>query len=518
MIGLTAGLGFSSSGGTPISGGSVTVPDDPADTGGGGDTGGGASGTGGGTDPTPTPVTLPLATSARWHPAFSTVTLDGDRIATATDLAGTAALTALPGTGPTAMTDSLGRPFWRFDGDTYLTVAETLILDSRDMAVFFVGRFHRTGARSAVFSIGSNAAGTAANSNGEALGARSDNQGMPLLQSYSRPSIAAYPSPETMVTGSQMQVAGMVGRANADGGTSIWVNEGRLSTSQPLSRPGVAGAEIGRYAFAPGVAGSWGVFDLYEMVVCDYRLTDTEGDSLSAALMAGYDIVPVTNQLVLEGDSIMQGTGDVTPGLQAGMILTDPGAPQVGPDWRVVNLAVSGSRVGNIENRRDTALGWPDIKASGQNVMAFEIGRNDMSPSFATTPAQHYANVVTYLTADFGIPASNIFARGWDVRVIANIASSVDYEADIGAYRALIRDPAFATALGTDAGGPHAGQMQIIDTDLITVAGETVFADASDAGDVTYYAGDSTHPNIAGAVARATGGDDPTKGIAFGLV
>lgn len=512
MIGLSLGLGFLSSGGTPVSGGSVTVPDDPADTGGsGGDTGGG-------TGPAPAPATLPLTPSARWHPAFSTVTLNGARIATASDLTGLADLTGLSGSAPVAMTDGLGRPFWRFEGDTYLTAAQTLILNSRDMAVFFVGRFHRIGTTSAVFSLGSQAAGTAADSNGEALGARRNNQGMPLLQSFSKPTITAYPSPEIMVTGSQMQVAGMVGRASADGGTSLWINENRLSTTQPLNRPDVAGAEIGRYAYAPGVTGSWGVFDLYEMVVCDYRLTDGEGDSLSAALMAAWNIAPVTNQLVLEGDSIMQGTSDVTPGLSAGMVLTDPAAPQVGPDWRVVNLATSGSRTVTLESRRDTALGWPDIKAPGRNVLAFEIGRNDMSPSFGTTPNQHYANVVTYLTADFGVTASSILDRGWELRVMANIASSVDYEDDLAAYRALIRDPAFAVALGTDPTGSYAGRLQIIDTEQITVGGNPVFATAADAGDVSYYAGDSTHPNIAGAIVRATGGDDPAKGIASGLI
>lgn len=515
MIGLSLGLGFLSSGGAPVSGGSVTVPDDPADPG-GGDTGGETIG--GGTPPAATPATLPFNVTARWHPAFSTVTLGGDRIATASDLNGLADLTGLPGSAPVAMTDGLGRPFWRFDGDTYLTVAQTLMLNSRDMAVFFVGRFHRIGTTSAVFSLGSEAAGTAANSNGEALGARRNDQGMPLLQGFSKPSVTAYPSPEIMVTGSQMQVAGMVGRSSADGGTSLWINENRLSTTQPLSRPDVAGAEIGRYAYAPGVTGSWGVFDLYEMVVCDYRLTDGEGDSLSAALMAAWNIVPVANQLILEGDSIMQGTGDVTPGLSAGMVLTDPAAPQVGPDWRVVNLATSGSRTISLENRRDTALGWPDIKAPGRNVLAFEIGRNDLSPSFGTTPGQHYANVVSYLTTDFGTAASSILDRGWEVRVMANIASSVDYEAELASYRAMIRDPAFAVALGTDPTGAYAGQMQVIATEQITVGGNPVFATAADAGDVTYYSGDSTHPNIAGAIARATGGDDPAKGIASGLI
>ena len=100
---------------------------------------------------------------------------------------------------------------------------------------------------------------------------------------------------------------------------------------------------------------------------------------------------------------------------------------------------------------------------------------------------------------------------------MANIASGADFTADIASYRALLRDPSFASDLGTQSGGPHADQMQVIDTDLITVGGDTVFADVTDAQDVAYYAGDSTHPNIAGAVARMTGGDDPTKGVAYGL-
>lgn len=516
MIGLSQGLGFLSSGGAPVSGGSVTIPDDPAETG-GGETGGGGD-TGGGTPPDPTLATLPVPAAARWHPGFSSITLAGDRVASASDLEGLADLTAAAGTAPTAMIDGLGRPFWRFDGDAFLTVANTLTLDARDMAVFFVGRFHRISIKSTIFSLGSVAAGTASNSNGAAFDVHSNDQGMPLLQAFSRPSVGAYGPADKTVAGAQMQVAGMVGRAGTNGGSTLWINEGRIGTSGPLNITGVAGAEIGRFSYSPGPSGNWGTFDLYEMIVYDTRLTDAEGDSLSAALMAEYNIVPITNQLVLEGDSIMQGTGDVTAALSAGMILTDPAAPYVGPDWRVVNLAISGSKVGDLESRRDTALGWPDITAPGRNVLAFEIGRNDMSPSFGTTPAQHYANVVGYLTDGFGTAASSILARGWEVRVMSNIASSVDYETNIGAYRTLIHDPGFAIDLGTDPGGAYAGQMQLVDTDLITVGGDPVFATPADASNVTYYAGDSTHPNIAGAEARATGGDDPAKGIASGLI
>lgn len=512
MIGLTIGLNFLSGGGVAVSGGGITVPDDPADPGGGGDTGGGDTG-GGDPGTGPTLATLPMTAASRWHPDFSTVTYDGERVATATDLTGLAGVSSGPGEGPREMTDGLGRKFWRFDGDTFLTVADTLTLSSRDMAVFMVGRFHRIGVTCDVFSLGSAAAGTASNANGSALLARRSNQGMPLLQGFSKPSTTTYPSPETMVAGSQMQVIGMVGRADADGGTTLWINDARLGTQQPLNRPGVAGAEIGRYAYAPGNAGNWGTFDLYEVVVCDYRLTDPEGDSVSAALMSHYGIVPITDQLVLDGDSIMQGTGDVTPALSAGMVITDPGAPQIGPSWRVVNLAASGSRMTNLLSRRNAALSWPDLQiVGGQNVLAFEIGRNDMAPSFGTTPTQLRDAVVGYLTDAFGATNNSVLDRGWDVRMLANIASSIDYEGVIGSYRSLIRDPSFASAIGGQA-----GQISVVDTDLITVGGDTVFADAADAADVTYYAGDSTHPNIAGAAARATGGDDTSRGIAAGL-
>lgn len=508
MIGVSVGLNFLSGGGAPITGGGITVPDDPVDPN-EGNTGGGSSG--GGSEPTL--ATLPLAATSRWHPDFSTVMLDGDRVTAATDVADLAGLTAAVGDGPRAMTDGLGRGFWRFDGDAFLTVADTLTLSSRDMAVFMVGRFHRIGVTSDVFSLGSVAAGTASNSNGSALGARRTNQGMPLLQGFSKPSTTAYPTPEMMVTGSQMQVVGMVGRESALGGSTLWVNDARLSAPQPLNRPDVPGAEIGRYAYAPGASGNWGTFDLYDLVVCDYRLTDSEGDSLSSALMAAYGIVPVTNQLVLDGDSIMQGTGDVTAALSAGMILTDPGNPQIGPSWRVVNLAASGSRMSHLLSRRDAALSWPDIKVpGGQNVLAFEIGRNDMAPSFGTTPTQLRDAVVGYLTDPFGTSANSVLDRGWDVRMLANIASSIDYEGVIGTYRSLLRDPSFATLVGAQS-----AQTSVVDTDLITVGGDTVFFDSSDAGDVTYFAGDSTHPNVAGAIARATGGDDPSRGIAFGL-
>ena len=526
MISLGAMLSFLSSGGTPVSGGSVIVPDEPyvepeppvADpTDPDGDTGDTGDGTPPDSDPAPMAPTLPLVATARWHPQFSDVALDGDRVASATDLTGLADATASAGQGPLAMVDGLGRPFWRFAGDAYLQVAQTLTLNSRNMSVFMVGRFHRISTRSQVFSIGTEASGLAPNTVSPALEATVNQHSVPLLRAFSKPTNSTFPSPEKMITGAQMQVIGATMRHNNEGGNTQWMNEHSIPTAHPLNYENVTGAEIGRFAYRPGASGKWGVFDLYEMIVYDTNITDAEGDTLVADLMATYDIPSITNQLVLEGDSIMQGTDDVTSGRTTDMILTEPGAALIGGDWRVVNMASNGSKIANLINRRDAVAAWPTLTLSGQNVMAFELGRNDITTTTGTTPAEHYDNVVAYLTDGFGDPAQSILARGWDVRIMANIASAPALQPNIEAYRALLRDPALAIDTDTEAGGTYPEQVTLIDTDLITTGGDTVFATSDDAADQSYYVGDSTHPNLAGTALRASGGDDPARGISFGL-
>jgi hypothetical protein len=511
MLGFSTALGFLSGGGLPVTGGSITVPDepyaepdpvDPVDPG----------------DPTPdpAPAVLPITVTSRWSPAFSTTTMDGTRIATATDLTGLAAVSAPLGAGPTAMTDALGRKFWRFESDGYLEIADALAMSTRNMSAFMVGRFHRVKTRSAVLSLGRNT-NAAPNTVSAALETSLNTYSAPLLRAFAKPTNNSYPSPEKMVTGSQMQVVGMVEREPANGGSMLWMNNDRLAIPNPIRVSDVPGGEIGRFAYSPGNAGSWGMFDLYEMVIVDSAIPEADGDALAANLMTTYGVVPITNQLVLEGDSIMEGTGPVTSGLAASMVLTEPGADLLGPDWRVVNMAGSGSKIDKLMSRRDADHGWAQFILPGENVMAFELGRNDISTSGGQTPAQHYINVVGYLSDDFGTSATSILARGWDVRVMVNIASAASLEPNITTYRALLRNPGFAIDTQTDAGSVHASQMQLVDTDLITVGGNPVFATPADAADVTYYAGDSTHPNVAGCIARVTGGDTPARGIAFGL-
>lgn len=457
------------------------------------------------------PATLPVIPAARWHAGFSPVTHDADRVVSASDLMGLADV-ATSDLGPKAMTDALGRKFWRFEGYACLNVANTLALSSRDMAVFMVGRVHRVSNKCPVFSLGTVQGGNPANTLGAALEASILSRSAPMLRGYSYPRNSTYTDAEWMVAGSQMQVIGSAGRPTASGGTGLWLNDHMINTTQPYNVTDVGGAEIGRYANTPGNAGNWGTFDLYEMIVYDQGISDAEGASLSAALMDHYGIAPVTNQLVLEGDSIMQGTVDVTTGLAANMALTEPNSDLIGPDWRVINVATSGNQISHLQLRRDASSGWPLLKLPGENVMVVEIGRNDFG-SGNRSAASHYANMIAYLNTT----TTGVLNRGWTARVMANIASGSSFTAKIEEYRALIRDPAFLTDTGTGPSQPFAGQLSVVETDQITDGGNTIFATTADASDTAYYAGDSTHLSPLGTALRMSGGDDPTKSVAYGL-
>lgn len=77
----------------------------------------------------------------------------------------------------------------------------------------------------------------------------------------------------------------------------------------------------------------------------------------------------------------MQGIGPVTSGLSAGMMVTNPGEALLPATWRVVNIGVPGGIVPGMVTRRDAATGSPlAFLPGGQNVVAFEIGRNDLNP------------------------------------------------------------------------------------------------------------------------------------------
>lgn len=456
--------------------------------------------------PAPSLASLPVVPAARWHPQHSTVVETGGRVTLASDLMGLADAGGTASQGPRAMTDALGRRFWRFEGSEFLTVANALVYaNTRQASTFLVGRVHRGGSTNRFFAAGSVAGGTNTANAGALLETWVAAQGAQCLGNSGDAA-----NRWRVMTGAQMQVMGAVRRLTAQGGNRDILNRGSASTGgqASLGQSNLAGAEIGRMAFSPGAAGTWASFDLYELVAYTRGLTDAEGLAVSAALADHWAIPEIAHQLVLEGDSIMQGTGLVTGGLSAAMVLSDPGAGFLPANWRVINRGTSGNQVTNLVARRDVANGWPlALVPGGQNVLAFEIGRNDFVAG-GQTVAQHHASVTAYLNT----PGTGMLQRGWTVRQMANIARTNQ------AYRDLIRQPQYLTDTQTQPGGAFAGRLAIVSTDLIEDGpGNTVFLTDAEAADLAYYVGDSTHPTVLGARLRITGGTTPQHGVAWGL-
>jgi len=451
---------------------------------------------------------------ARWHPAFSAVTLADGRVASASGLAGPGVTAGAAGLGPLALTDALGRPFWRFAGAEYLDVGAGLTFSNRNVSAFAVVR----GGGGGIFGLGNRTGygggSTAVNTGGTLLDTGASPVA-PFLRAFSRGADGDAVNRQNVVLTPGLQVAGGTSRTTAAGGIRLSINAAPAANvaQSSVAASGVAGAEIGRYPYTPGTSGSWTKMDLYELVVFSPALTNSEHDAVAAALTAHYAIPAITGQIVLEGDSISAGAGIPNFWETPAWVLTEPGAGRIPAGWRVVPQAISGNQVSHLVTRRDTANGWPAMKLPGDdNIVAFEIGRNDMSGSI--TAAQHYANVVAWLnTADTGV-----LQRGWRVRSLVNIASSSSLMAKIDEYRGLLRNPLFLTDTLTGAGQAYQGRLALVDTDLIEDApANTVFLTTADAADGTYYQGDSTHPNALGALLRLTGGTVPARGLAHGL-
>lgn len=455
----------------------------------------------------PSAATLPVTPAARWHAGLSVTTLAAGRVQSATGLAGPTVTAGVGAQGPMAMTDDLGHGFWRFEGAEFLDVPTSFVANTRDVTVFFVGRMHRNITMNAILSLGNRGAGTNVSTSNATLDVALASNGAPSVRCASRAGTSDAANAAWMIAGSQMQVLGACSRTTANGGMRLWINTRAAALSQTSSAVAPAGAEIGRNAQS---GTGWGMFDLYELVVFDRGLTNAEGDAVAAALASHWAIPALEHQIVLEGDSITQGTGTVTSGQSAGMILSGPGLGLIPSNWRVVNMASSGAQVTNLVTRRDAATGWPGYKLPGQNVLAFEIGRNDMA---SQTETQHYANVLAYLNTT----TTGVLQRGWTVRVMANIASAPTLQARIDPYRAMLRSPQFLTDLGAGTGGPFEGRVSVLPTDQITDQAQSVFLDSADAADTAYYQGDTTHPGPLGARLRVSGGDDPSRGIGFGL-
>lgn len=445
------------------------------------------------------PASVPVTPTARWHPAFSSVATSGGRVTGASDLMNMAALTeGTSGAGPFALIDNAGRRFWRFEGSEYLTCGAGLVTSTRAVTLFMLARQHK-GISTPFFSLGSVDAGTAA-TGGNILRTATVSSSAAYLYAASISASSDAAAKAHMIPGSQLQLIGVRSATTANGGTRLYVNGIAAAVAQvSTSASGIAGAEIGRYSASPGASGSWAKMDVYEILVYDRALTNAEADAVAAALISAWGIAPVTDTLVVEGDSITDGVGTIRSGASLGMMLSEPGGPaSVAPGWRVINMGQSGNQVSNLVTRRDATNGMADVLTSGRNVMAVQIGRNNLGVG-AMTGQQVYDAIVPLIRNG----STGYLDRGWSVLQAINIATSSSVATENGNLRTLLRASAFLTDCQAGAGQAHEGKLSRVDLPTWTYEGQTIFEDLADAANTIWFQGDSTHPTEAGTLEMA---------------
>ncbi len=441
-----------------------------------------------------------------YHPATENVTKSGEDITTVAGQSSPDLATS--GTGPQEIIDALGRKCWRFEGSDWLDLPLTFTSTPRAMTVFVAGRQHQRANNVHFFSQSYEADGVSvANTLGSFLNSYGSSGRAPFIRSSNR-TTANLPGKEWMALGSQLSVFGVSSRSTTNGGCRFFANEHSVDADQnPSTLSGCSGGRIGGYLRSNG---STNGFDLYCMVAFNGELTDVQADAISALLVNHYEIAPLTRQIILEGDSIVDGIDEVTSGYNLAMAMTEPGNDLLPSDCRVINMGISGAQTANLISRRDAAQGWPNTILPGgsdRNILAGQIGRNDYAAG-GKSDTQIRDEIVGYLNQ----PGSGVFARGFDVRWAVNIANG--NMSVLGPLRDLLRDSTFFTLNQADDGSANTGRLAIIDLAAIeTPAGSRRFDLPLHTFDETYYQnGDTTHPNITGTALMASGGSTPQYG------
>lgn len=271
---------------------------------------------------------------------------------------------------------------------------------------------------------------------------------------------------------------------------------------------------------APPNTGSGSLLDVYDVIFWKGALSSANADAIAAALVSNWQITALSNNLVIEGDSISQGiprSGDpsgtqVFSGDSLGMVVTTPGAPYALPaSWRVLNAAASGNKVSDLKTRRDTALGWTSMQLSGRNVVAFQIGDNDANTD---TGATMYSNIVGLIHDNTACPSTTCgyVERTWEVRAGINIGiGNGTLEARLAALRTLMHDTStFKTDTLTNTAQTYDGKLGLIEYPSITLRGTAVFAGS---GGAPSYQTDDQHPSVIGTFVMGSGGDDLVNAI-----
>jgi hypothetical protein len=423
---------------------------------------------------------------AHLFPMGSGHTVNGsDRVTVANNLGSGDDPTGGASTGPVQMTDAAGNTFWRFNGSTnFLSLSTNYSFNSRELSVFFVGRMYTGGTVATIMSMDTNTLrpmfGSGTN------GATSHHISAQQKYGYNAT------NPEYFTTGQQLQVCGMASRADS---LRLMSNTEAENMSASPSYT-ASGGEIGRDA---NIGSRYGYFDLYEMAIyAGAELTDGEADAVISAMKTRWSIADLTNRIIIEGDSIHDGVGDIADHENPGAALSEPGGDYELPGWLVHTLATSGATVSTLVTRRDsTTCPVSYSHLSGRNIYAFQIGRNDFDGLAGTGTSVVDTDIVALLNTT----TTGVLQRGWEVFALTNIGTGASLQVNVEEARTEMESAGFLVDCDAEPStGTYDGMLTVVPVEDHEVAGSgTIFDTTADSADTTWYQNDSTHPNAAGS-------------------
>jgi hypothetical protein len=340
--------------------------------------------------------------------------------------------------------DLRGIKRWRWEGAAaYLDLPNSFDWDNRAFTLFMVGRWHEQSATCSFFGPKFTGDGaTVANVSNGFLGVRTAAGNAPAWPNIGNQLSHNQTGADKPFSplGAQLAVVGGISRASGysenalvqpvrwyhnsktiSGGTAVQTVSADAATGRKL-----VGGRIGGYLNSNGTPR----FDLYEMVGFKGQLSNAEGAAIAAALMANWGIVDFTRNIVLEGDSITDGIGEITSGDTLGMEMTEPGLGLIPADVRLFNIGASGSKVAECITRRDLAYGWPSMRIgtnSADNILMLQIGRNDTAAHIAGgasgsgAAASSFADILNYHNDS----ASGVVVRGWKPVQMVNVRTAI---------------------------------------------------------------------------------------------
>lgn len=457
----------------------------------------------------------------------------------------TASASSVNTVGPVQMSDALGRKFWRFSPAQYMLVTNALAgLNHRQLCVFAVWRAHKVMRGEQIplistrYSSYTDDTSNTNRSNGyvcawnSSAGAGQSSVGR--LFNGTVDAFTAASNAGKMIPGAQLHVVGSNSRSTANGGGRFYINNDAADVAQSsLTGTGDIGAIIGGKATGTnGVTATYTGFDLYELAVWKGTITNAQSDAMAAAMVSNWSIPAIDSQLILLGDSLTEcidtASTTVIPADNMAVTLSAPGAELVPTNYRVINAAVGGSAVlteayGGVSlvAQRDDANGPLIYSYPGgpsKNIITINDGINDMRSSNANlSAAAHYANFVALLNT----ASTGYLQRGFSVVAVTPTAISGDStgQSRILAFRDLLVNAStdaivsqFLTDVQANTGQAFDGLVSVLPLCKVQHGGGTVFLDAADASDTTYYSGDGTHLTTLGYQLEATGGTTPQYG------